>query len=239
MNNTRKGRQTSSQFEAAKNNIPSAVFLNRLDELEKRVAALEQELSERQFRLPEPPKGKPGPKPKLRKEDVLQRRDALILWFENNWPELRLAIRKAEKAEHLIPALRKMEGLSNSRSEPPFYTEWQKYWPVLWEFLQSGRYYNNPRNLANAMAAIPEMSWKRSFDICSSNPSHLEIQHRAVLDYLQRKVPERLKAIRGADEDPQLIREILRRRTKDRQLLILADQADYVLQYLEEGKVRR
>jgi hypothetical protein len=233
--NTRKAptKQPKSKDVKSADSLP--FLLERVQELEKRVAELEKG---DHFEFPAPPKPKPGPKPSIRLDDLLQRRDALIHWLEDNWPELRRAIRRADKAEHLIPALRRAKGIGSYEWQPPFYTEWKQYWPLMWEFTQTKRYRNNPRNIANAMAGIPEISWKRSFDLCSSHPSHLEIQKRAVLDYLQRKVPERLKAIRRADGDTEQIREILQKRTKDRQLHILGHQAEYIPRYLEEGEPR-
>jgi len=217
--------------------VSYAFLLTQLSELAKRVTELEQEVFEKnQFRLPEAPKPKPGPKRKLQKEEVLQRRDALIHWLEENWPELRIAIRKARKPEHLAPALRGAKGIGTHPFQPPFYREWEAYLPILWEFLESGRYHNNPRNIANAMAGIPELSWKRSFDICVSSPSTVEIQKRAVIDYLFRKVPYRLKAIHKAQGNVDEIRRILSRRTKDRQLQFLATQAEHVTEYLNSGK---
>jgi len=66
----------------------------------------------------------------------------------------------------------------------------------------------------------------------------VEIQNRAVLDYLQRKVPERLKEIRAARGDTGMIRDILRRRTKNRQLVILSEQAEGFSELLQPGIAR-
>lgn len=237
---TRKRRLKQPQLRSAKFDDSSPIFGNRIAELEQSVSELTkrvEELEQRgRFELPKPPKLKRGPKPKLRQTQLLNRRDSLIYWLEDNWPELSRAIRSAKTREQLIPTLRRMRPLSSHYEQPPFIKEWKQYWPKLWEFVtESGRYYNNPRNIAHALAGIPELSWKRSFDVCSSHPSHLEIQKRAVLDYLRRNVPKRLKEIRAAGDNVVKIREILERRSKDRQLHILALQAEQIPQYLKDA----
>jgi hypothetical protein len=234
----RKNRKTEPKFETAKSEDSSTLFAFRIAELEKRVAELEQQFhSMNHFDLPTAPKPKRGPKPRLRESELLRRRDSLIYWLEDNWPELSRAIRKAKNGEQLIPALRRMRPLSTQYEQPPFCCDWKQHWPLLWEFVsKSKRYFNNPRNIANALAGIPELSWKRSFDVCSNHPSHLEIQARAVLDYLRRNVPERLKAIRAVNGDVEQIQQILQTRTKDIQLIILSQRAMNVAQYLSEGE---
>jgi hypothetical protein len=238
---TRKGRSRGPKPGAVKSTNSSLLFGNRIAELEKTMVELTKRVEELERRdrvnIPMPLKRKRGPKPKLSKDELLRRRDTLILWLEENWPELSHAIKRARKAEQLIPIMRKMRPLSSHHEQPPFIKEWNRYWPKLWEFIaRSGRYYNNPRNIANALAGVPELSWKRSFDVCSSHPSHLSIQPRAVLDYLLRNVPERLKAIRAANGDVERIRDILESRTKDNHLVMLSLQAMHVAQYLKEGE---
>src|ERR1700745_2167580 len=96
---TRKASQRRRESEDAKIAIPYTDFVERIQELEKRVAQLEQHSWSKLLRLPEAPKSKPGPKAKIPTDMLLQRRDALIRWLEDNWPELKLAIRRARKAE--------------------------------------------------------------------------------------------------------------------------------------------
>jgi hypothetical protein len=44
---------------------------------------------------------------------------------------------------------------------PPFYENPERFTDEPWVFLRSKRFGGNPRNLAGAMAGLPELSWKR------------------------------------------------------------------------------
>jgi len=206
-------------------------------QLEKRVSRLEELVFPLVDAEPaqEP---KSGRKQRLATEGLVERRDALILWLESNWPELRTAIRRAREPRDLGQAFRSAEGLGSYPWKPEFHQQPENYSEALCAFLRSGRYRENPRNIANAMAGLPYMGWKRSFDICSSHPSQLDIHPRAVADYLRRKAPYRLRALVRA-KTVEEVSQIMAKRTKDRHLLRFREQAHELLDWIRAGEPQR
>ena len=79
--------------------------------------------------------------------------------------------------------------------QPPFYDSPEDYADALGSFLASGRLHGNPRTLAPAMAGLPELGWKRSFDICSAHPYTTGHALQVYRDYMRRKFPDRLKEL--------------------------------------------
>jgi hypothetical protein len=149
-----------------------------------------------------------GRRPKLEPEEVLQRRDRLTNWMEQNWPFLSVALRAARNSQEAVEAMTvakiRMPGVFQSW----FYADPQKYEEALWQFLQSRRFNGNPRNLAGAMAGLPELSWKRSLDICSTHPSKDPIAIEAIWDFMRREFPNRWQELRET-ATPDQVRVIL------------------------------
>ena len=171
---------------------------NRLSDLETRISRLESESLGLCVLPQEPPLAKQGMGRKRRIEvaEVLKRRDQLVSWFESVWPFLSIALRKAKNSRDANAAM--VEAKTRKpfiEEQPPFERNPQKHEAALWEFLQSGRFHENPRNLAAAMAGLPELSWKRSFDICSRHPCKQIAAEQSWRDYLRRKFPERLREL--------------------------------------------
>src|SRR5580704_2376462 len=83
--------------------------------------------------------------------------------------------------------------------------------------LRAGSY---PRGLCPRMAGVPEMSWKRSFDLCTANPPDpsIAMHYRAYRDFLQRNFPERLRELESA-HTPDDVTKILRKVTEQRPCL--------------------
>lgn len=86
------------------------------------------------------------------------------------------------------------------------------------------------------MAGLPELSWKRSFDICSKHPHKTDIAEPALWDYFRRNFPDRLRELNDA-RTPDEVKVVLdRSRTHDPVYLHLKEHADKALEWLAVGK---
>ena len=227
--NVRKLRRDRKKSEAAN----GLKFLTRkIVDLENRITAIERST---QFQLPGPPPRRRGPRPGVRKDDLLGCRDTLVEVFEENWPELHLALRKAKKPADLLQPLKRLQRRASNLYQPPFLDTPEEYLDDLWAFLHTGRYRENPRNLAAAMAGVHGVSWKRSFDLGSSNPSNLPLARRAYREFLRRKFPHRLRELLQAENEIEVADILARSRTKDRHYRVLRINPDQVLGWLREG----
>jgi hypothetical protein len=204
----------------------------KIADLENRVKAVERVT---QFRLLDPPARRRGQKPGVTKDTLLGYRDTLIEVFEENWPELHLAFRKATEPADLLQPLKNLKRRASYLYQPPFLDSPEEYIEDLWAFLQTKRYRENPRNVAAAMAGVHGVSWKRSFDVGSSNPSHLSLARRAYREYLRRKFPHRLRDLLQAENETQVAEILVRSRTKDRHYRVLRDDPGQVLRWLHDG----
>jgi len=191
----------------------------RVASLEARVAHLEEEL-DRSSGSAVPPqfreaidaiygdgKKRPGPEEKIDQSELLQRRDNLVEWLEERWPEIvkpLLAAKNPRKAATVLksvapPKDRQSEWLSRFVAHPAH----------LWEFISSNRFRVRPpkktvldalgssgadmrtkaanrlptRQIANAMAGVPKLKWRRSLDRCSGSPSSLRVGYNTAAHY--------------------------------------------------------
>ena len=112
---------------------------------------------------------------------------------------------------------------------------------LIWNFVTSGRFHDNLRNFANAMAGVPEMSWKRSFDLCTANPPNppISMHPRAYRDFLHRNFPERLRELESARTPDQVAKILAKSRSKDPTYLTLRAEPAKVLEWLQKGSVGR
>jgi len=225
----RKLRRIANKREA-KNGVE--YLTRKRADLENRITAIERSA---QFELPSPPPRRRGPKPGIREDDLLGCRDTLVEVFEENWPELHLAFRKAKKPADLLQPLKNLNRRATYLHQPPFLDAPEEYLENLWSFLHSNRYGENPRNVAAAMAGVHGVSWKRSFDVGSSNPSHLPLAPRAYREYLRRKFPYRLRELLRADSETAVREVLARSHSKDRHYRILRNNPDQVLGWLRAG----
>jgi len=194
-------RKAWNSWETTEGTNSTDQILESLSELRKRIEKLERQV------FPYGPErldsvmqrsGK-GRKPKLETKHLLQRRESLTTWIEQNWPRISVAMRKAESSSNPAIAITAMvaakeEGIPGV-FQPPFYDAPEEYEAALGEFLKSGRFHGNPRNLAAAMAGLPELSWKRSFDICIKHPYKGGVALEAYRDYMKRKFPDRFREL--------------------------------------------
>ncbi len=204
----------------------------KVADLENRVTAIERFT---QFKLPDPPPRRRGPRPGVRKDELLGCRDTLVEVFEENWPELHLAFRKSKKPADLLQPLKHLNRRASYLYQPPFLDTPEEYLDDLWAFLHTRRYGENPRNVAAAMAGVHGVSWKRSFDVGSSNPSNLPLAPRAYREYLRRKFPHRLRELLRAENETQMRDILARSRSKDRHYRVLRDNPGQVLGWLHDG----
>jgi hypothetical protein len=72
--------------------------------------------------------------------------------------------------------------------------------------LQSGRYTGEPRQIAYAIAGVPELAWRTSLDRGTKNPSSLRITLPAFADHIRRHNPKCLKALIRTGTTPETLR---------------------------------
>jgi hypothetical protein len=142
-------------------------------------------------------KKKPGPKQKIDDADLLHSRDALLNWLEPIWPWMEDRLSSARTAEEVRvvlasvaedPYLRpdwQARFLDNARSLLEFMQS-ERFGKTLpkatvvnaltrpWEDAGRRRAANRlpARQIANAMAGVPDCTWRTSLDRCSKNPSN-------------------------------------------------------------------
>lgn len=148
--------------------------------------------------------GTMGRPPKLASEEVIQRRNHLSHWIENCWPILFLALRKAKSATEALDAIESAKRQHQEVMPVRFYNGPEHYAESLWSFLKSGRFHGSPRNLAGAMAGLPELSWKRSLDISQKHALNRPLEPPAWRDHLMRHFPKRFRELRKATSAVQI-----------------------------------
>jgi hypothetical protein len=228
--------QPSTDFERA--------LMKKLDEILSRLAPLpnqnrREEYGAHQTLDSEPPwplAATRGRKSKLPVDHLLDRRNQLIEILEQYCPEIIAALQAADTATQAA------EGLMISVSawtgpRPPILVEAEKYTEQLGTFLKSGRFHENLRNLANAMAGVPEMSWKRSFDLCTQKPPkpRIPLHPRVYRNFLHRNYPERLHELESAQTTEEVSKTLAKSRSKDPDYLKLRANPESVLRWLRDG----
>ncbi len=219
--------------------------LELLSELRARVERLEKEtfpdgLDNQSCSLPLPPKLRKGRRPKLNIGILLQRRVRLTAWLETNWPRLSIALRRAQKSGDTSEAIAALIAAEKEKFSSPyhsaFYESPKQFEDDLRAFFKSGRFHGNPRNLAAAMAGRPELSWKRSFDICSAHSYKEGYKLQAHWDYMRRNFPDRLRELEAVQTPLDVENVLARSRTDDPLYLHLKKNPDKVKEWLEAGK---
>jgi len=216
--------------------------LSNQEALELRIARLEAAVFPFGLEklIPTQPKRRKGRKPKLAADVLLKRRVSLTTWLEQNWPRLLVAMRKAESSGNTSDAMAALIDAKNHGIQgvfqPPFYHSPEQFETALGAFLKSGRYRGNPRNLAAAMAGLPEVSWKRSFDICIQHPYKTGFAIQAYWDYMERKFPDRLRELEEAKTPLEVKIVLARSRTNDLVYRHLKENPGQVKERLAAGK---
>src|SRR5260370_36983291 len=158
----------------------------RLIALEKRIAASKDEefegfLQDRYGYLgdddrdpaePEPIAVKRGRRPRIPPDERARRRDDLVHFIELRWPDLVTHLKRRKSMESLLQALKNAS--PGAESNGP-YLHLTEHIGALWEFLQSGRYKGEPRQIAYAMAGGPEKTLGSLFESCTKKTSPVHI----------------------------------------------------------------
>lgn len=127
-----------------------------------------------------------GRRPRISLEEFARRRDDLVVFIEVRWPWLVDVFARRESMENILQALT----IASPGGEDTWqYRKLKNHIAQLWEFLNSGRYRGEPRNIAYAMAALPELTWRSSLDWGMKNPSPLHIFPAAFADHIRRHNP--------------------------------------------------
>jgi hypothetical protein len=141
-------------------------------------------------------KKKPGPKERISDEVLFDYRDALILWLERFWSWLEDRLSAASTIEQVRAIFEAVAEQPQLR--PEWQKRLLENIAALHEFLGTERFgktlpeatatdaLNLPlhnekrhraanqfpsRQIANAMAGVPDLSWRRSLDRCTAHPS--------------------------------------------------------------------
>jgi hypothetical protein len=232
-------RPTIDATSEAEFSLPDAKRL--ISDLHERVLRLEAELfGTGAFLLgPLPVKPEMGRKRKLEQVELLERRDTLTRWVEEDWPLLSIALRKAKNCDHALAAVLAAKERVPFVMQASFYRFPEEYKEQLWEFLKSGRLSGNPRNLAGAAAGLPELSWKRSLDICQQNPCQFPLAQQAWRDFMHRKFPVRLRELLEVATPADAKAVLARSRTTDPTYLHLKKHPEEALLVLKAAHTAR
>jgi hypothetical protein len=187
-----------------------------------------------------PDKAKKGRRSKLTLHVLRARRDCFIRTLEQDCPEIIERLQNARNATEAADAVL-TPVVEKSFPRPGFLQDPHLCAEAIWKFVKSPRFHGNLRNLANAMAGVPEMSWKRSFDLCTANPPKppIRMHSRAYRDFLHRNFPERLRELESAHTPDEVAKILRKSRSKDPTYLALREEPAKVLGWLQEGSVER
>lgn len=124
-------------------------------------------LFERSALSSKPQKSVMGRRPKLSNHDLARLRDALALLVHTMRVQFSEAIRKARSAPELGKLL---VTLFPGRQGDLGLQHLQRNVHHLWDFLQSSRFANHIDRIPNAMAGVPNLSYRTSLDRCARLP---------------------------------------------------------------------
>lgn len=144
---------------------------------------------------------KPGPGKNIEDWKLLNHRDGLVGWLEEVWPEIVQPLLSANDPRKVAAILRKVARPKDI--QPPWQSRCLAHPAKLFEFLHSDKFTRKPpkrtvidalndrhgaddkwkraanrlptRQIANAMAGLPEIEWRTSLDRCSENPCHYPV----------------------------------------------------------------
>ena len=177
----------------------------RLASLEDQVRRLESRLVYVELNLgiqvyPEKVQKKPGPTPQISEEDLLDNRDRFIGWLEARWSDLRPKLLGAANTKQVSEAL--LSVAAPEESHDYYVKRILDGAGALWQFLHSRRFHRKPskravvdalreeyddpkrmkaaaqlptRQIANAMAGVPQIGWRTSLDRCSKTPARIVV----------------------------------------------------------------
>jgi len=174
---------------------------------------------------------KRGRRPRIPPGAFAWRRDELVHFVELRWPKLLGQFNERRSLENLLQTLK---SASPGASDVWAYRQLTEHIGILWQFLQSGRYKGEPRQIAYAMAGLPQLTWRSSLDYCNRNPSPLPINLAAFADHIRRHSPKCFDALQTDGPTPQNLRLL---RTCCEDCRRLATRPDRVSRALQVGCV--
>jgi hypothetical protein len=174
---------------------------------------------------------KPGPGP-IHFQGLLGDRDTMIQMLEAYWPEIEPLCWPKPKPKSLLRVLEKISAQKLSSYSQAAGHLTRHFEPFL-KFLASDRFRRDPRQIANALAGVPQVGLWRSLKLSQSRPSKYPIGTRAMRAYIRRKHPVLFRRL-AADMDLLNFVSALRSyRTRDRWLTGL--NAQYLHQCWRES----
>jgi len=226
----------------------AALFRNRIEFLEEELASCNRRLHALEVEtfgvLNVAPRTTPkrmGRTPKLEVKELLERRSKLCAWIENVWPYLLWALPKAHDARAAAEVMCEAKKLRGYVFMPPYYDDPARFADEFWSYWRDKRNHNSPRALAGALAGLPELSWRRSFNVCTEHRMQGAPADAALWDHMRRRFPKRLTELMRVDaRNVGEIRAILlRSRTHDEGYLRLLNDAEHARAILDYGKPRQ
>jgi len=199
--NARKQKSRRGLDKVLENQPQSATseLERRVIQLEKDVAILKQlarwPLFNKEVRVEK--KTKPGVKERIEDEDLFKYRDGLTLWLEAYWPWMEDRLCRAGSAEEVGAILEAVSEEPELRRD--WQKRLLPNPATLFDFISDERFRKTKlskatvrdaltlpvnddrrrravnqfpaRQIANAMAGVPDIGWRRSLDRCTANPS--------------------------------------------------------------------
>jgi hypothetical protein len=144
---------------------------------------------------------RPGPGKNIEDWKLFNYRDGLVGWLEDVWPEIVQPLFSANDPKKVTAILRRLARPKDI--QPPWQSRCLAHAAKLLDFLHSDKFTRKPpkktvidalnsrrgdddkrkraanrlptRQIANAMAGLPEIEWRTSLDRCSENPCHYPV----------------------------------------------------------------
>ncbi|HEY3973467.1 MAG TPA: hypothetical protein VGM18_10710 [Candidatus Sulfotelmatobacter sp.] len=152
-------------------------------------------------------KKRPGPSAKISDTELFLNRDNLIEWLEEHWPHIVKRLLAAKNPRGVATVLRPIAATRDIR--PTWQGRIVDHPAKLLEFLRSDKFRIRPpkktvidalrpldseirrkaanrlptRQIANAMAGVPNLKWRTSLDKCSKTPSSYRVGHDTAKHY--------------------------------------------------------
>ncbi len=174
-----------------------------------------------------------GRRPRISPENFARRRDEMVVFIEIRWPWLVDAFNQRKSIESIFHAL--------AESSPGGQDTWQyrkliDHLDQLWDFLHSGRYTGEPRQIAYASAGLPELRWRSSLDWGNKNPSPLPIHPPAFVDHIRRHNPLCLEVLEREGVTPQVLKLLKTCCVECKRLAKKSDWAQTITEAAERNK---
>jgi hypothetical protein len=212
MNARRKNRSRllTGSSESEKNSLESRVarLETRIEQLQAEIDGLVGVMPKHFYEaIKNTGKKRSGPSERMDETELSLRRDDLVHWLENQWPNLVSPLLAAQNPRQVASVLRAVAPPRHVRPE------WQRDFighpAALLNFLRSEKFRKKPprktvidalcsanleqrtraanrlptRRIANAMAGVPKLKWRRSFDRSSKTPCTARVGYETASHY--------------------------------------------------------